>query len=62
MQVSHAADCWAGIGSKLLFVKKDMGQTSEHQRHFEWPIIDLHGEVRVDSIQTSLKLLFTLQQ
>ncbi len=45
----------------MVFVKRDMGQTNERQRHFnEWPISELHGEV--DSIQTSLKLLFTLQQ
>jgi hypothetical protein len=38
-----------------------MGQTNEQQRHFnEGPISELHGEI--DSIQTSLKLLFTLQQ
>jgi hypothetical protein len=38
-----------------------MGQTNEQQRHFnEWLIGEMHGEV--DSIQTSLKLLFTLQQ
>jgi hypothetical protein len=38
-----------------------MGQTNEQQRHFnEWPISEWHGEV--DSIQASLKVLFTLQQ
>ncbi len=38
-----------------------MGQTNEQQRYFnEWQIIELH--VEVDFIQTSLKLLFTLQQ
>jgi hypothetical protein len=43
------------------FFKRDMGQTNEQQRHFnEWPISELHGEV--DSIQTSLKQLFTSQQ
>jgi hypothetical protein len=47
--------------SKLGFVKRDMGQTNEQQRHFsEWPISELHEEV--DSIQNSLKLLFTSQQ
>jgi hypothetical protein len=43
------------------WLKRYVGQTNEHQRHFnEWPISELHGEV--DSIQNSLKLLFTLQQ
>ncbi len=38
-----------------------MGQTNEQQRHFnEWPISELHGEL--DAFQTSLKLLFILQQ
>jgi hypothetical protein len=38
-----------------------MGQTNEQQRHFnEWPISEWHGEE--DSIQASLKVLFTLQQ
>ncbi len=38
-----------------------MDQANEQQRQFnEWSISELHGEV--DSIQTSLKLLFTLQQ
>ncbi len=38
-----------------------MGQATEQWRHFnERPISELHGEV--DSIQTSLKLLFILQQ
>ncbi len=38
-----------------------MGQTNEQQLHFnKWPISELHGEV--DSIQTSLKQLFTSQQ
>jgi hypothetical protein len=38
-----------------------MGQTNEQLRHFnDWPISELHGEV--DSIQTSLQLLFTSQQ
>jgi hypothetical protein len=38
-----------------------MGQTNEQWRHVkELPISELHGQV--DSIQTSLKLLFTLQQ
>jgi hypothetical protein len=38
-----------------------MGQANEQQRHFnEWPIRKLLGEV--DFIQTSLKLLFNLQQ
>jgi hypothetical protein len=38
-----------------------MGQTNEQQRHFnEWPISELHREL--DSSQTSLKLLFNLQQ
>ncbi len=47
--------------SKLNFVKRDMGQTNEQQRHFnEWPIRELHGEV--DSIQISLQLLLTSQQ
>jgi hypothetical protein len=37
-----------------------LGQTIEQQRHFnEYSISELHGEV--DSIQTSLQLLFTLQ-
>jgi hypothetical protein len=46
---------------KLVFVKRDMSQTNEQQRRCnEWPISELLGEV--DSIQTSLKLLFTLQQ
>jgi hypothetical protein len=48
-------------GLKLVFVIKGMGQTNEQQRYFnEWQIIELH--VEVDFIQTSLKLLFTLQQ
>ncbi len=34
-----------------------LGQTNEQQRHFnEWPISEFHGQV--DSMQTSLKLLF----
>jgi hypothetical protein len=38
-------------GLKLVFVKRDMGQTNEQQRRFnEWPIRELLGEV--DSIQT----------
>jgi hypothetical protein len=38
-----------------------MGQTNEQQRHFnEWPTSELHAEV--DSIQASLKLLFTSYQ
>jgi hypothetical protein len=45
-------------GSKLVFVKSDLGQIYEQQRHFnEWPIRVLHGEV--DSILASLKLFFT---
>ncbi len=48
-------------GSKLFFVKRDMGQTNEQWRHFnEWPISKMPGEV--DSIQTGLKLLFASQQ
>jgi hypothetical protein len=47
--------------SKLIFANRGMGQTTEQQDHFnEWPISELHGEV--DSIHTSLKLIFTLQQ
>jgi hypothetical protein len=47
--------------SKPVFYKRDFRSTDEQQRHFnEQPISELHGEV--DSIQTSLKLLFTLQQ
>jgi hypothetical protein len=45
----------------MVLSKKDMGQTTKQQRHFnKWPISELHGEV--DSFQTSLKLLFTSQQ
>jgi hypothetical protein len=30
----------------MVFVKKDIGQTTEQQRNFnEWPISELHGEV-----------------
>jgi len=48
-------------GSKLVFVKRDMGQINEQHRHFkEWSFSELDGEG--DSILTSLKLLFTLQQ
>jgi hypothetical protein len=47
--------------SKPVFVKKDLDQTNEQQRHFiEQPISEFHE--KVDSIQTSLKQLFTLQQ
>jgi hypothetical protein len=62
--------CWAGslrddwslpIKSKLVFVKRDLGQTNAAARHFnEWPISELHGAV--DTIQTSLKLLYTSRQ
>ncbi len=46
---------------KTGFCQKDFCQTNEHQRHWnELAISDLHWEE--DSIQTSLKLLFTLQQ
>jgi hypothetical protein len=45
----------------MVFVKRDVSQTNEQQRHFnEWRISELDGEV--DSIKTSLKLFFTLQQ
>ncbi len=48
-------------GQNQFFYKRDLGQTNEQQRHFNrYPISELHGEV--DSIQTSLKLLFTLKQ
>jgi hypothetical protein len=41
------------VGSKLVFVEREMGQTNEQQRHFnKWPISELLGEV--DYIQTSL--------
>jgi hypothetical protein len=58
-------DDWSLLkGLKLVFVKWDMahmGQATDQWRHFnERPISELHGEV--DSIQTSLKLLFILQQ
>jgi hypothetical protein len=46
---------------KPVFDKKYFGETNEQQRHFnELLIIELYGEV--DAIQTSLKLLFTIQQ
>jgi hypothetical protein len=46
---------------KPVFDKRDFGQTNEQQPHFnEEPISELHAEV--DSIQTILKLLFSLQQ
>jgi hypothetical protein len=48
-------------GQILVFDKRVLGQTNEHQRHFnDYVISVLYGEI--DSIQTSLKLLFTLQQ
>jgi hypothetical protein len=46
-------------GQNCFFFERDMGQTNEQQHNFnEWPISELHGEV--NSIQASLKLLFTL--
>jgi hypothetical protein len=46
---------------KIGICQRDFGQTNEQQRHLnEQPISELHWEV--DSIQTSLKLLFALQQ
>jgi hypothetical protein len=35
------------------FVKRDLGQTNEQQRH-EWPICEMLGEV--DSIQTRARI------
>ncbi len=41
----------------MVFLKRAMDQANEQQRHFnEWPNSELLGEV--DSIQTSLKLVY----
>jgi hypothetical protein len=46
---------------KTGFCHRNIGQTNEQQRHInELPISELLGEV--DSIQTGLKLPFTLKQ
>jgi hypothetical protein len=48
-------------GQNRFLSKEIWVRTMSIQRHFnEWPISELHGEV--DSIQTSFKLLFNLQQ